>query len=596
MAALSANSDFKQVVTVPGLLDPGKSATTKLNADDADYLTVAAILIPTNDGFLALNGVRIPKGEKRSICSSPRMMPGRNAMMSCDSRAELCRMRRSREGRRGGRRRGLRAHPFGNPRSGRPEASVARLEQSHGADHSATGAKLSMKRIAFCVAAAMMAIGLHSEVLSSADAYRLVGDLMASDPDIRNKARERLIEANDRSVAPALTEILFFSAAGRDDAATALEALLGERHGRIYRQWIETIGRHEEIIPKPGYVAFKARLYSQIDPAFANFFQERFPRTIRLEEIVFGGVKKDGIPALRNPRFIGAAQAAFMTPGEKVFGVHIRNEDRAYPLRILDWHEMANDVIDGQTVSLAYCTLCGSGILYQTTLAPGESYTFGSSGLLYRSNKLMYDHQTNTLWSQLTGEPVMGPLVGKRKKLPILPMTLTTWSEWRKWHPETMILSLDTGYRRDYRPGAAYGEYFASPDTMFPVWKRSSAPLKQKDWIWVLDVDGIRKAYPMRALVKSPVLNDFVRRTSVVIVTDPASEAVRAYGSRGRQFRQGVSGTLVDTRSGEKFTVDEDALTTADGAIQLKRLPGHAGYWFGWYAFYPGAEVYGLAK
>ncbi len=257
---------------------------------------------------------------------------------------------------------------------------------------------------------------------------------------------------------------------------------------------------------------------------------------------------------------------------------------------------MANDVVSGQTVSLAYCTLCGSGILYQTTLAPGETYTFGSSGLLYRSNKLMYDHQTNTLWSQLTGEPVMGPLVGTRKKLPILPLTLTTWSEWRKGHPETMILSLDTGYRRDYRPGAAYGEYFASPNTMFPVWKRSSAPLKQKDWIWVLDVDGVKKAYPMRELVKSPVLNDSVKQTSVVIVTDPGSEAVRAYASRGRQFRQGVTGTLVDTRSGEKFMVDEDALTTSDGAIQLRRLPGHAAYWFGWYAFYPGAEVYGLAR
>jgi uncharacterized protein DUF3179 len=456
-----------------------------------------------------------------------------------------------------------------------------------------------MKRVAFCVAMGMaliVAIGLRSEELSSADAYGLAGDLMASDPGIRNEARKRLIEANDRSVAPALLEVLFFSAAGRDDAATVLEALLDERHGRLYRQWIEAIGRHEEIIPKPGYVAFKSRLYSKIDPAFADFFQEHFPRTIRPEEIVFGGVKKDGIPALRNPRFIVAAQAEFMTPGEKVFGVHIRGEDRAYPLRILDWHEMANDVVGGQTVSLAYCTLCGSGILYQTTLAPGETYTFGSSGLLYRSNKLMYDHQTNTLWSQLTGEPVMGPLVGKRKKLPILPLTLTTWGEWRKRHPETMILSLDTGYRRDYRRGAAYGEYFASPYTMFPVWKRSSAPLKQKDWIWVLDVDGVKKAYPMRELVKSPVLNDSVKQTTVVIVTDPGSEAVRAYASRGRQFRGGVSGILVDTRSGEKFKVDEDALTTADGAIQLRRLPGHAAYWFGWYAFYPGAEVYGLAK
>ena len=437
---------------------------------------------------------------------------------------------------------------------------------------------------------------LRSEELSSRDAYRLVGDLMASNPSIRNEARNKLVEANDRSLAPALLEVLFFSAEGRNDAAAVLETLLGERHGRQFRQWIETIGRHEEIIPKRGYVAFKAALYSKIDPAFAEFFQERSPKTIRPEEIVFGGVKKDGIPALRNPRFISATKAAFLTPGEKVFGVSVRGDHRAYPLRILDWHEMVNDVVGGQSVSLAYCTLCGSGILYGTTLGPGETYTFGSSGLLYRSNKLMYDHQTNTLWSQLTGEPVMGPLVGKGKRLPILPLTLTTWSEWKSRHADTMVLSLDTGYQRDYRPGAAYGEYFASPDTMFPVWKRSAAALKQKDWIWVLDVYGVRKAYPMKILVKSPVLNDSVKQTDVVIVTDPESEAVRAYASHGREFRQDASGTLVDTRSGETFRIDEDALTAADGAIRLHRLPGHAAYWFGWYAFYPGAEVYGLVK
>ena len=437
---------------------------------------------------------------------------------------------------------------------------------------------------------------VRSEELSSRDAYRLIGDLLTSNLNVRQEARKRLLEANDRSVAPALLEVLFFSAQGRSDAAAVLEGLFDEQHGRQYRKWIETIGRHEEIIPKPGYLGFKAALYSKIDPAFAEFFQERFPRTLRPEEIVFGGVKKDGIPALRNPRFIPASEASFMTPDEKVFGVAIQGDLRAYPLRILDWHEMVNDVVGGQAVSLAYCTLCGSGILYGTTLGPGQTYTFGSSGLLYRSNKLMYDHQTNTLWSQLTGEPVMGALVGRGKKLPILPLTLTTWSEWKGRHPDTRVLSLDTGYRRDYRPGAAYGEYFASPDPMFPVWKKSASALKQKDWIWVLDVDGVRKAYPMTALVQSPVLNDSVNRAGVVIVTDPKSEAVRAYASGGRQFRPGVSGTLVDLRSGETFKVDEDALAVAGGSIRLPRLPGHAAYWFGWYAFYPGATVYGLVK
>ena len=130
-----------------------------------------------------------------------------------------------------------------------------------------------------------------------------------------------------------------------------------------------------------------------------------------MEEIAWGGVLVDGIPALDNPRMTTASAASYLNPDDPVFGVEINGDARAYPLRIANWHEMVNDVVGGVPVSLAYCTLCGSGILFDGRVAGrAEPFTFGSSGLLYRSNKLMYDRQTDSLWEQLAGHPVTGSL------------------------------------------------------------------------------------------------------------------------------------------------------------------------------------------
>jgi hypothetical protein len=428
--------------------------------------------------------------------------------------------------------------------------------------------------------------------LAPAEAYQLVEKLFSENAATRRAARETLIASGDVTIAPALVEVLFFSSEGRKDAAQALEKLLRERHGSSFHDWLEAIGRREDVRPKPGYVAFKAKQYARIDPAFSIFLKEDHPRTIRVEEIVWGGVRKDGIPALRNPKRISSSQASYLTDDEMVFGVSINGQTRAYPLRILDWHEMVNDVVGGRSVSLAYCTLCGSGILFDTTLGQGETYTFGSSGLLYRSNKLMYDHQTRTLWSHLQGEPVMGPLVGKGKKLSILPITLTTWGEWRSRHPQTEVLSLQTGHRRNYSPGAAYGGYFRSPDTMFPVWTKAPDVLKTKDWVFAIDVKGGRKAYPLRVLLAKPILNDVVNGSTVVLITDVSSQAVRAYLTQGRRFREGAARSVIDEQNGEVFRVQEEYLVGENGKTRLPRAAGHRAYWFGWYAFYPGTELY----
>lgn len=253
---------------------------------------------------------------------------------------------------------------------------------------------------------------------------------------------------------------------------------------------------------------------------------------------------------------------------------------------------MVNDVLGGHAVSLSYCTLCGSALLFDTSPREGETYTFGSSGLLYRSNKLMFDEQTNSLWSNLAGEPVWGPLVGHGKRLTPLPLVMTTWGDWRLRHPDTDVLALETGYQRDYRPGAAYGRYFASPEPMFPVWLKAASGPKPKDWVFALQVEGRRKAYPLKELMASGLIHDTVAGVGVVLLADARSGAVRAYRCDARRLAWS-NGKLKDEENGLVFRLEEPALVAEDGSARLPRLPGHRVYWFAWYGFAPSAPLFG---
>ena len=365
----------------------------------------------------------------------------------------------------------------------------------------------------------------------------------------------------------------------------ALWALSGEDQGSDWGVALEWLGAHPEVPLPPGFADWKAELLAtRVDPAFRRFLGEGTPSTIRVELVQWGGVSVDGIPALVDPAFVAAAEAGYLLPDEPVFGVEIEGDARAYPLRILDWHEMANDVVGGVPVALAYCTLCGAGVLYDARV-DGRTLEFGSSGLLYESNKLMYDRATDTLWNQLTGEPVMGELVGSGAQLKRLPIVVSDWASWVEAHPDTLVLDIETGHDRDYTPGAAYGDYFASASTLFPVYQRSQE-LPEKSFVFGLLIDGTPKAYPLRDLQRTPVVNDQLAGQGVVVLTEPASRAVRAFEAGARVFEPGPEpGVLLDD-AGAIWRVTEAALEGPDGAT-LERLPGHLAYWFGWFSFYP---------
>jgi hypothetical protein len=413
-------------------------------------------------------------------------------------------------------------------------------------------------------------------------------NLLHQDVKIRGRAIEALAAMKDIGVVPALVEALFFQR-NLPGWEKAMHELTGQRIGKDWPAWMEWLGR-QTIEPHRVYPIFKAKIFGKIDPAFQAFLSPTAARTIRLDEVVWGGVKKDGIPSLDNPAMIPAVAARYLDEQDVIFGVSINGVHHAYPLRIMNWHEMLNAVIGGAPASLSYCTLCGAAVLYETTVN-GVTYDFGSSGLLYRSNKLMYDRQTNSLWSSLHGEPVIGSLAGQGLKLKRLYVVRTTWGEWRRLHPTTMVLDKKTGFNRNYAEGAAYADYFASDETMFPVAWRDKR-LKAKEWIYGIIIDGISKAFPLRALRSGPIAHDRVANKEIVLICDSTRLSVRAYESKGHRFvAKKENGNLVDEAEDE-WLIEEEKLTRLADNEELERLPGHLAYWFGWYAFFPKTAVY----
>ncbi len=362
----------------------------------------------------------------------------------------------------------------------------------------------------------------------------------------------------------------------------------GEKSRDDIHPWFDYLWAHDYRVPE-FYAEFKAQLYGLIDPRFREYFASDRPATIRLDEIRWGGVKRDGIPPLKNPAMIPAAEAKYLRDSNIVFGVTINGDSRAYPKRILAWHEMVKDRIGGEELNGVYCTLCGSMIVYRTDIA-GQHYELGTSGFLYRSNKLMYDHATKSLWSTLTGEPVVGPLVGRGLKLEPLHVVTTTWGEWRRRHPDTQVLSLQTGHHRDYGEGVAYQNYFATDELMFSV-PQLDRRLKNKAEVLALRFGGPTAkpaAIAAEFLRKNPVFHGRVGAQDYVVLTD-ASGANRVFETGGRKFSTAPGDTVRDER-GALWRMTEPALTTAAGET-LARLPAHRAFWFGWFSAFPETDL-----
>ncbi len=360
-----------------------------------------------------------------------------------------------------------------------------------------------------------------------------------------------------------------------------LEKKTKQRHGGDLYAWFEWMW-NENLEVHPNLGDWKARIHKNIDPKFEKYFKDRTDESlIRLDEVRWGGVLQDGIPPLRQPKMISAEEANYLDDTNVVFGVSINGDHRAYPKRILAWHEMFVDEVGGESIAGVYCTLCGTVIAYNTKFN-GENYNLGTSGFLYRSNKLMYDQATQSLWNTIEGKPVIGPLIDEGIELDSHAVVTTTWGEWKKTHPNTTVLSLDTGHRRNYDEGNAYKDYFATDELMFNVPKLDKR-LNNKTEVLIVRADGYKQdplAISARFAYENPVYHDKIGDTNFVVLTDRTG-GNRVYDSGGHKFKKFTAEGVKD-RDGVIWAVGEEQLTAPDGRV-FKRLPYHRIFWFAWF-------------
>lgn len=378
---------------------------------------------------------------------------------------------------------------------------------------------------------------------------------------------------------------------GRRRILAFLREQTGQTHGDDLRAWRRWIWSSKEPM-HPDYAVFKGELYGRIDPAFRQFFPADVAAAIRLDEIDWGGVGVNGIPPLRAPRVIPAVEARWLKAEHIVFGVELDGEARAYPKRILAWHELATDRLAGRDLTIVYCTLCGTVIPYESRIA-GRLFTFGTSGLLYRSNKLMFDEETHSLWSAIDGTPAVGALVGSGLRLSSVPVVTTTWKDWKSTHPATTVLSLDTGFERDYSEGAAYRSYFSSDRLMFEV-PTLDKRLPNKAEVLVvrqefLGSDEPPVAIAVERLRREPVFA-FIASGRKLVVVSSAAGANRVYEVGNVALSFDPKAGVVDANR-QTWTAKPDALVSAGGAT-LPRVPAHRAFWFGWYAQHPETVLY----
>lgn len=304
---------------------------------------------------------------------------------------------------------------------------------------------------------------------------------------------------------------------------------------------------------------------------------------VPLEKVVSGGPPRDGIPSIDNPRFTSAKDAR-LQDGDLVLGLGINGDVRAYPLRILVWHEIVNDVVGGEPVAVTYCPLCFTNQVFERTIE-GKVTEFGTSGKLYNSNLVMYDRATESLWSQALGQAIAGEQAGM--KLERVPFDVAYWGDWKRLYPQSRVLSEDTGFGRPYGAGP-YGDYYTSPEIYFPVENRDDR-LGPKEIVIGLENAGAYRAYRLQQIEEEHVINDSLGDRHVMLAS--------LYPFMARAFDRTVDGQaldfvrndgqITDRQTGSVWNFEGLATEGKMAGTQLKRLPIDQGFWFEWAAFHP---------
>jgi hypothetical protein len=322
----------------------------------------------------------------------------------------------------------------------------------------------------------------------------------------------------------------------------------------------------------------------------------------------------DSIPSIDHPTFLPVPEVDFLDPREPVIAIDLRGVARAYPAQILVWHEIVNDVVGSVPVAITYCPLCNTGIAFMRPTIDGKLLDFGTSGKLYRSNLVMYDRQTQSLWPQALGEAVIGPLTGT--KLRLVSVQMVSWGDWKAEHPDGSVLSRDTGVFRPYGENP-YGGYDRPNSLPFGFGGAAiDRRLPPKARVVGVQVGDDVEAFPYEALSAGgaggwSVVTDRVGRQDVVVLwKDGTVSAVDApviadsrdvgstgvfdprVGGRTLTFHA-TAGGIVDEQTGSTWDIFGRAASGPLAGEELRPIISTETFWFDWAAFHPDTRIFG---
>ena len=330
--------------------------------------------------------------------------------------------------------------------------------------------------------------------------------------------------------------------------------------------------------------------------------------SVPLSEISSGGPPRDGIPPIDHPKFVTASDAGgWLKPKEPVISFAVGGDHRAYPLQVLIWHEIVNDQVGGQPVTITFCPLCNSAIAFDRGL-DGRVLDFGTTGNLRKSDLVMWDRQTESWWQQFTGEAIVGELTGQRLKM--LPSSIVSWADFKANFPEGRVLSRETGFQRDYgrNPYVGYDDVDTPP---FLYGGKLDGRLPPKERVVAVSLGGEDVAYPYSVLQKRRVVTDKVGGEPIVVFYQPgtvsALNAGSIPGSRdvgatgvfrteldGRRLNfSSTNGAIVDSETGSRWSVLGRATSGPLLGRQLDPVLHADHLWFAWAAFKPQTRIFG---
>ena len=310
---------------------------------------------------------------------------------------------------------------------------------------------------------------------------------------------------------------------------------------------------------------------------------------VPLDKIRSGGPPKDGIPSIDDPKFVTVSESQFMSDSDIVVGLEINGEIKAYPLFIMVWHEIVNDKVGGVPVAVTYCPLCFTNQVFERII-DGQEVEFGTSGKLYNSNLVMYDRLTDSYWSQALGISIAGELSGNELKR--IPFDVISWIDWKNMHPDTLVMTTETGHLRAYSVDP-YGSYYKDPRIIFPVDNKDDR-MHPKEIVLGFHENDVYKAFKQIDVESSNVINAKVDNKSFLIVS--------LFTGNARAFDRMVEGqvltfdfiddTIIDIETKSIWNYDGVAISGSMEGTRLMREPFDPGFWFEWVALHPNTEVY----